>query len=68
MAKFPAPEALPDAKPSQDHSRRYQDDQLLRLHGFQIHARPRGCEPLWMRDGELLLQSEALLRCRKENR
>lgn len=37
-----------------DHTDRFPNDQRLRKYGWKIHARPKGKEALWVRDGEIL--------------
>lgn len=59
--KFPTPPILPDESPSQDNTYRFPLDQLLRLHDFKIFARPKGRPTLWIFDGKLYTQRQALL-------
>lgn len=37
-----------------DGTDRFLNDQRLRKYGWKIHARPKGREALWIRDGEIL--------------
>ena len=48
------------ASPSQDHTPRFEIDQLLRKHGFKIHSRRGDKIAVWERGGELYTQNQAL--------
>lgn len=37
-----------------DSTDRFPNDQRLRKYGWKIHARPRGKEALWIKDGVIL--------------
>lgn len=58
-----APESLPEdfLSPGAGSTSRFPDDDILRLHGFTIHARPRNGQPVWRRGKKLLFQRDALL-------
>ncbi len=61
MAKFPEAEPFEDVgSPSRSLSDRFPDDQLLRVYGFTVHARPHGREAIWRYRGRLLGHDEAL--------
>jgi hypothetical protein len=47
--------------PSQDTTGRFAVDQLIRSHGWAIHSRKRGKEPVWTKLGVLLTQLEVLM-------
>ena len=66
MARYKSKQAEEDFEhPSQDHSARFPEDQLLRDHRFAIRDRPAQGEPLWQRGGVVFSQREALWRCRQ---
>ena len=44
----------------QDRTDRFPRDQLLRKHGYKIHARPKDQEPTWEKNGKLYSQRKAL--------
>ena len=46
--------------PSRCRTPRFPEDDLLRVHGWEIAERRRGREPLWRRVGRLAVHSEAL--------
>ena len=46
--------------PSADNSARHSLDAVLRQYGFKIWGRPLVGEPLWMRGGVIVRQSEAV--------
>ena len=47
--------------PSQDCTRRHETDQLLRRHGYRIHARVSDAEPEWLdKNGIVVMQGLAL--------
>lgn len=51
--------------PSQSKSSFYPEDVYLRRHGYRIHSRPKKGEAVWInREGELLVHSEAIRKCR----
>ncbi len=57
------PERDPDearTSPWKDESMRFAVDQLLRKHGFIIHARAKDKEPFWEKYGFVLSESDAL--------
>ncbi len=43
-----------------DSTGRFATDQLLRKHGYKIRLRRKGYEPLWIKDGKVVSQREAL--------
>lgn len=53
---------------SDRNAKRHQTDADLRARGFKIHARPRGSDPIWIRDGILYAQCEAVRIMRKESK
>lgn len=53
-------EPMPTESPSQDHSKRYNDDVILRRHGYKIVERRNGREAVWERNGQRYTQSAAL--------
>lgn len=61
--KFVMKDDIPDSGESSWCERRdiHPLDTLLRKHGFKIHGRPRGSSPTWAKDGEVLIQEDALL-------
>lgn len=61
-------EGVPEGHAFAEPPGRYPKDDLLRNHGFRIHARPKGGEPVWERDGAVLPQGEALKLCRGEGK
>lgn len=46
--------------PSKDYTSRHSQDQLIRRYKWKIHSRPNGKEPLWIKEGQVLKQSEVL--------
>lgn len=60
MARHQGPVLLDEPHPTRSISRRFPEDQELRAAGFAIHARPRGREAVWLRQGVLYCHSEAL--------
>lgn len=59
---LPKPEEdVPKGSPSASTSGRFPNDQLLRLHGWVIHARPKKGPALWRyKDLIILPEDEAL--------
>lgn len=55
-----AESALDYGHPSEDASKRFPEDQLLRQHGFKIYKRKEGEQPIWERDGRRFFESVAL--------
>lgn len=45
-----------------EHRDRYPDDSRLRQHGYKIHSRKNGQEPIWELGGNLVPQHVALQR------
>lgn len=41
-------------------------DRRLRAAGWRIHSRPKHGEPIWVRDGQVLIEHEAWLLTQKE--
>ncbi len=63
MAKFeliPSRTAVDDTHSFADRTGRFALDQLLRKHGYRIVSRRKREEPIWMKDGDRMSQSEAL--------
>jgi len=56
----PAEEDLAKGAPSASRENRFPQDRYLRAFGFRIHSRRNGREAVWVRNGQLFLQSEAL--------
>jgi hypothetical protein len=45
---------------TRDHGGRHPQDRALRRKGFAIHARPRKGPAVWVKDGTLYTEAEAL--------
>ncbi len=62
------PKKYPDenaGSPSQDNTKRYPTDQLLRKFGYVIHSRPKEGQAIWAKRGKLFTQEEAILESRR---
>ena len=63
------PEKEPDldkGAPSASNTRRFPEDQLLRLNGWQIYSRPKSGPALWRYGNAILPQEKALAIIRHE--
>jgi hypothetical protein len=45
---------------TRDHGGRHPQDRALRRHGFAIHARPAKGPAVWVKEGRLYTEAEAL--------
>lgn len=61
MPLFPEPPPdIPIGAPSASTADRFIADRLLRRQGFSIHRRKKGLPVLWVRDGKVYVEKEAL--------
>jgi len=53
-------EDIPEGHPAVETRDLKPDDQLLRRHGFKIHARPKNGPAMWAKQGEMFTEAAAL--------
>lgn len=44
--------------PTQDHTARFSLDRKIRNKGWKIALRPKGGQPMWVKDGKMMRQDE----------